>query len=119
MTTYETDINKSTVDIEDNLSDYETTVTKKRKRSLKTNLVKWKREVTKKKRVSGEAYIGYSRHGKKVEHDTNRNKRTLKQHVVLKNVKSLKNRFCQLFDDDMSENIFNKYWHATWEEKKN
>jgi len=35
--------------------------------------VKWKREVTKKNRMFGDAYIGYSRHGKDVKHDTNRN----------------------------------------------
>lgn len=49
MITYETGINKRTVDIEDDSLDCDTTVTKKRKRSLKTNSVKWKREVTKKK----------------------------------------------------------------------
>jgi len=63
-------------------------------------------------------YIGYSRHGKKVEHDTDRNKRTLKATCSSKKCHSLKNRFCQLFDDDMRENIFNKYWQASWEEKK-
>lgn len=116
--TFETHINANRLDIEDSSSNCDRTVTKKRKRSLKTNLVKWKREVTKKKRMSGDAYIGYSRHGKNVEHNTNRKKRTMKATCSSKKCQSLKNRFCQLFDEDMRQNIFNKYWSATWEEKK-
>lgn len=100
------------------MSDCNETVTKKRERSLKTNLVKWKREVTKRKRMSEDAYIGYSRHGNKVGHDTNRSKRTMKATCSSKKCQSLKNRFCQLLDEDMRENIFNKYWSAIWEDKK-
>lgn len=76
MIPYKTGIN--TVEIEDNSSDCDETVTKKMIRNLKRNLVKWKREVTKKKRKFGDAYIGYSRHGNNVEHAINRSKRTMK-----------------------------------------
>lgn len=54
------------------LSDCESVGGNKRKRSTKKEILKWKREVSKKKRMHGECYMGYSRNGKIVEHNKKR-----------------------------------------------
>lgn len=111
------DDSSTTLDVEEiNESDSNRITGEKRKRSLKKNTNTWKREVTKKKRMLGEAYIGYSRQGKTVEHNSNRNERSMKAACSSKKCQSLKNRFCQQFDEEMRGDIFKKYWSATWEE---
>lgn len=43
---------------------------KTKNRSVNSEKMKWKRETTKKNRMNGEAYIGYKRNGKVVEHNS-------------------------------------------------
>ncbi|XP_022160718.1 uncharacterized protein LOC111026860 [Myzus persicae] len=97
------------------LSDCESVVGNKRKRSTKKEIFKWKREVSKKKRMHGECYMGYSRNGKIVEHNKIRSERTMKPRCSSK--KCINSRYCQQFNEEMRSDIFKTYWSATWEEK--
>ncbi|VVC45497.1 Hypothetical protein CINCED_3A011375 [Cinara cedri] len=94
-------------------------ISEKRQCNLNVNVIKYKREVTKQKRISGEAYIGYRRCGKIVDHNTMRSKRIMKETCSSKKCQNLKNRFCQNFDEKLRRDIFKKFWSTTtWEEKK-
>lgn len=44
----------------------------KRKRNVKLDKYKWKRETNKKQRMNGDAYIGFKRTGKNVEQNVSR-----------------------------------------------
>lgn len=71
-----------------------------------SNKKKWKKEKSKKNRMSGKEYIGYERIGKDVQHSKNRPARKIKDTCSSKKCQTSKNRFCNTFNEIRRLEIF-------------
>lgn len=91
---------------------------KTKNRSVRSEKVKWKRETSKNNKMNGEVYTGYKRNGKVVEHNFKRPARVIKNSCTSKRCEKLSNRYCKEFEESRRLKIFEKFWNATWEEKK-
>lgn len=90
----------------------------KKKRGIKAVKAEWKRQNMHLRRMKGEEYIGFHKNGKHIEQNVPRPSRKLGSPCTSKFCEKAKNRFCNKFDINQRLDIFNRFWAASWSEKK-
>jgi len=89
-----------------------------KKRSPKANKGEWKRVKMQNLRMTGKSYVGYHRKDNVVEQNVQRPSRILDNTCSSKFCIKAKKRFCNTFTEHQRLQIFNRFWAASWSEKK-
>lgn len=80
-----------------------------------------KREINKKLRMEGKAYVGFRKptHQKNTFHDTKREERKIKERCNCREKAKKPTKKCYLITNEKKEKLFKKFWSdMTWEQRK-
>ncbi|CAG9788155.1 unnamed protein product [Diatraea saccharalis] len=89
-----------------------------RKRRKKADPSQWKRNINKKLRMEGKAYLGFRKAGSTVIQDIPRDERKIKPTCMSTVCANSKKRNCQYFTQEQRESIYQRFWGLTWGERK-
>ncbi|VEN59961.1 unnamed protein product, partial [Callosobruchus maculatus] len=114
---YEGDIFSYSEDTE--LEDAQNNIDSARKRKKVADESEWVRIKNKRLRMQGKAYLGFSKkRGEKIKQNQPREARTLKKTCDSTKCIKTKLRYCKEFTETCRQQIFNKFWSLSWDQRK-
>lgn len=92
---------------------------KGRKRSIRRQEEKWGKNKTKRQRMEGKPYMGYSRKDGKVSYNIPREARKLGPACKSKECVRVKNKHCSKITEEARLKIFKNFWdEMNWDQRK-